>query len=102
MLAWRALAADKRTEENKPVEPSETDNRVLIEGGENEDKGDDVQLIIDMMRKLHGRPDRKTTNTHNRKQYLADQTLELGDIFQVEDIGISNTQDLLQRNPRSM
>ena len=91
MLAWRALVADKRTGENEPVEPSETDNRVLIEDGENEDKGDDVQLIIDMMRKLHGRQDRTTTNTHNREQYLADQTLELGDIFQVEDIGKSNT-----------
>ena len=71
MLAWRALATDKRTRENEPVEPSETDNRVLIEDGENEDKGDDVQLIIDMMRKLHGRQDRKTTNTHAREQYLA-------------------------------
>ena len=97
MLAWRALAADKRTGENEPVEPSETDNKVLIEDGENEDKGDDVQLIIDMMRKVHGRQDRKTTNTHNREQYLAEQTSELGDIFQVEDIGKSNIAKIFSK-----
>ena len=96
MLAWRALVADKRSEYKKPepTKTSKSENRVPIEDEGNEHKGDDVQLIIDMMRKTHGRQNNRTAT---REQHLAEQTSKLGDIFQVENLDNTNTTKIFSK-----
>ena len=99
MLAWRALAADKRTEskEDEPSIISETEAKQPL-NDKSTTKGDDVQLIMDLMRKRHGHIDHnKRKKGATREQYLAEQTSKLGDIFEVEEIGKSNTTKIYSK-----
>lgn len=94
MLKWRSLVADERTaESNVSILLPQNKQFNSFNESESKEEGDDVQLIIKMLRKKHG-VQGQTINDLKREEYLTDKIDKLKDIVEVHDfnnINIHNT-----------
>ena len=106
LLAWRSQVADKRNENFNPILPKNTSIEGIahLEEVDIEEDGDDVHLIIDLLRRQHGH---QTGEGLKRKQkvaqYLEYQLSYLRDIYEVSDLSkkpkpITYTEKTLEKS----
>ena len=90
VLAWRAQVADKKVDDgsNNSNSGNTTSEGITdLKEADNDDAGDDVQLVIDLLRKQHGQ-DSGRANERSKmiKQYLEEQIRNMQDVYEVSEI----------------
>ena len=106
LLAWRAQVADKKKDvlSNNTSVTSTNEGITDLEDADKDDAGDDVQLVIELLRKQHGQYSGKANErAKNIKQYLKDQITTMQSIYEVIDIDNSaklevNSETILKEN----
>ena len=106
MLAWRAQVADKRNENcNATMENKMTRQGIAhLEEADAEDDGDDIRLIIDLMRNQNAQQAiASSIRGENVEEYLAAQIADLKDIYEASDLSnqpqpIAYSSEILKRS----
>ena len=101
MLDWRALAADERSSTDNVNGAKSEKNEVFDHESRSIDEGDDLQIVMEMLRQKHGEQMSATSNALKTKQYLERLHSNLRDIFDIQELNGVEPQTTIPQNETS-